>query len=51
MKWWGYVHTNGTIQVKRYFDKQDLEEMWHQRDIEHDVDRQGMISPTPSAVR
>ena len=26
MKWWGYVHVNGTIQVKRYFDKQDLEE-------------------------
>ncbi len=23
-KWWGYIHTNGGIQVKRYFDKQDI---------------------------
>lgn len=23
-KWWGYVHANGTIQAKRYFDRQDL---------------------------
>lgn len=25
-KWWGYIHVNGSLQVKRYFDKQDLEE-------------------------
>ena len=25
-KWWGYIHVNGTIQVKRYFDKEDIEE-------------------------
>ena len=25
-KWWGYLHTNGSIQVKRYFDRRDLEE-------------------------
>ncbi len=25
-KWWGYIHTNGTIQVKRYFEIRDLEE-------------------------
>ena len=24
--WWGYQHTSGTLQVKRYFDKQDIEE-------------------------
>jgi hypothetical protein len=24
--WWGYLHTNGTIQAKRYFSQQDLEE-------------------------
>lgn len=27
-KWWGYVHTNGSIQVKRYFDKRDIEEAY-----------------------
>lgn len=26
LKWWGYRHTNGTIQVKRYFDDRDLRE-------------------------
>jgi hypothetical protein len=25
-KWWGYVHANGTLQVKRYFDMQDIQE-------------------------
>ena len=24
--WWGYRHTSGTLQAKRYFDKRDLEE-------------------------
>lgn len=24
--WWGYVHQNGTLQAKRYFDKRDIEE-------------------------
>ena len=27
LKWWGYIHTNGSIQVKRYFgDPMDLAE-------------------------
>lgn len=25
-EWWGYLHTNGTVQVKRFFDYQDLVE-------------------------
>jgi len=25
-KWWGYIHANGNIQVKRYFDKRDTDE-------------------------
>lgn len=25
-KWWGYLHTNGGVQVKRYFDNGDLVE-------------------------
>ena len=25
-KWWGYLHTNGTIHAKRYFDAEDLVE-------------------------
>jgi len=26
IKWWGYVHTNGSIQVKRYFEPLDIQE-------------------------
>ena len=26
IQWWGYVHTNGSIQVKRYFDSRDIDE-------------------------
>lgn len=25
-KWWGYVHVNGSLQVKRYFGPKDIEE-------------------------
>ena len=25
-KWWGYLHDNGSIQAKRYFDRLDLVE-------------------------
>ena len=26
--WWGYKHTSGTLQAKRYFDKKDIEEAY-----------------------
>ena len=26
IKWWGYLHTNGSIQVKRYFDNEDFDD-------------------------
>lgn len=26
LRWWGYRHTNGSVQVKRYFDAQDIQE-------------------------
>lgn len=26
MQWWGYVHTQGTLQAKRYFDQGDIDE-------------------------
>jgi hypothetical protein len=26
MKWWGYIHTNGSLQIKRYFSEADLED-------------------------
>lgn len=26
IKWWGYLHVEGTLHVKRYFDLQDLDE-------------------------
>jgi hypothetical protein len=25
-KWWGYLHTNGGLHVKRYFDEEDISE-------------------------
>lgn len=25
-EWWGYKHTNGTINVKRFWDYQDIDE-------------------------
>jgi hypothetical protein len=25
-RWWGYLHTDGSIHAKRYFDKRDLTE-------------------------
>ena len=24
--WWGYLHSSGTLQAKRYFDQQDIDE-------------------------
>lgn len=24
MQWWGYLHTNGSIQVKRFFGREDI---------------------------
>jgi hypothetical protein len=26
LRWWGYLHSNGHVQVKRYFDQLDLSE-------------------------
>ena len=26
MKWWGYIHITGSIQVKRYFSELDTQE-------------------------
>lgn len=25
-QWWGYRHTNGGVQAKRYFDQRDLDD-------------------------
>ena len=25
-QWWGYLHTNGNVEVKRFFDQQDIVE-------------------------
>lgn len=25
-KWWGYVHRNGSVHIKRYFGELDIEE-------------------------
>lgn len=27
-KWWGYLHVNGSLQVKIYFDRLDIQEAW-----------------------
>jgi hypothetical protein len=26
LQWWGYLHTSGTIQIKRYFGPLDIQE-------------------------
>lgn len=26
LTWWGYLHTNNKLQLKRYFDSRDLDE-------------------------
>ena len=26
MMWWGYLHINGSIQVKRFFDQLDIDD-------------------------
>ena len=26
LEWWCYLHTNGSVQAKRYFDPRDLED-------------------------
>lgn len=26
--WWGYVHTSGSVHVKRYFGPQDIDEAY-----------------------
>ena len=26
LQWWGYLHTNGSIQAKRYFGPEDISE-------------------------
>ena len=26
LMWWGYLHTNNTVQVKRFFDYRDIRE-------------------------
>lgn len=26
LTWWGYKHTNGSLQAKRYFGEEDLDE-------------------------
>jgi len=25
-KWWGYLHSNGSIQAKRFLDQKDIDE-------------------------
>jgi len=34
MKWWGYIHKSGSLQVKRFFDKRDLEEAYESPFVE-----------------
>lgn len=34
MVWWGYKHKNGSIQVKRWFNMQDIREAWNSPFVE-----------------
>ena len=26
LMWWGYLHTSGTVQLKRFFDERDIQD-------------------------
>jgi len=28
LHWWGYLHNEGSLHVKRFFDRRDLTEAW-----------------------
>lgn len=28
LTWWGYIHINGGVQAKRYWDKRDLDDAY-----------------------
>ena len=34
-KWWGYLHSDGNIQVKRYFSDQDIIEAYESPFCKH----------------
>lgn len=34
MKWWSYLHINGTVQSKRYFEPLDIQEAWESPFVE-----------------
>lgn len=34
-KWWGYVHVNGSLHVKRYFSPEDINEANDSPFVEH----------------
>lgn len=38
VEWWGYLHINGSIQVKRFYDKRDLDEARESPFVERVID-------------
>jgi len=34
-KWWGYIHVNGKLQVKRFFDQRDIDEAYESDFVSH----------------
>ncbi len=43
--WWGYVHVDGSIHVKRYFDRRDIAEAQESDFVA------GIYTPFPAADR
>ena len=35
MLWWGYIHINNSIQVKRFFSKDDIDDAYESPFAEH----------------
>lgn len=56
-QWWGYLHTNGSVQVKRFFDQEDIVEANMSDFVEHtygpfDADsREEAIAITTKALK
>ena len=45
LEWWGYLHVNGSVQAKRFFDKRDLDEAWESDFVVH------VVGPFPATNR
>jgi hypothetical protein len=49
-EWWGYLHVDGSVHVKRYFGPKDIAEAW-QSDFVQDVTRPFLAEDRDDALQ